>query len=257
LNDNFVRTIKFWCMIGSIIIVIIIAGILIFKYNVEGEKKMAYKLSKITIISTAEGVEDTLDETDQNTWNLKILQNNDVFFTIDKTEFAKENNDLKGVRIENIQVVKKPKLGSTRIYMPNSTEGKLYNYTNDYIVNSTLQYNGAEKNNPKTLEISKDGGIALISFVNSEIGNFKSTEKNIEIKHDATLIPKINDLTNYSGILSEDLKFSVQFDLVIKIDNNEYKGTVKLDLPNGDILTNGKSTLEIKDFSKVVFKRSN
>jgi hypothetical protein len=71
------------------------------------------------------------------------------------------------------------------------------------------------------------------------------------------LIPKINDLTNYSGILSEDLKFSVQFDLVIKIDNNEYKGTVKLDLPNGDILTNGKSTLEIKDFSKVVFKRSN
>ena len=105
-NEYVSRTIKFWSMIGLIIIVLIIAGIIMFKYDVEGEKKLPYKLSKITIISTAEGIEDTSDETDENAWNLNVIQINDVYISIDKTEFANDNQLLSGVRIENIQITK-------------------------------------------------------------------------------------------------------------------------------------------------------
>ena len=64
-----------------IILVILIAGIIIMKYNVEGETNMPYKLSKITIVSTAEGVE---NEEAQEKWNLSIFQNNDLYFSIEK-----------------------------------------------------------------------------------------------------------------------------------------------------------------------------
>lgn len=257
-NEYVSRTIKFWSMIGLIIIVLIIAGIIMFKYDVEGEKKLPYKLSKITIISTAEGIEDTSDETDENAWNLNVIQINDVYISIDKTEFAKENQLLSGVRIENIQVTKSPARGGVRIYMPISTEGRLYNYSNDYLVQSTLQYKGASKSNPKTLEIGNQGGLALISFSNTQLGKFKSVEKNVEIRHDGTLVSKINeflDVNNTATITQQDIEFSVSFDLVIKIDNNEYKGTVSLDLPCGNVITDGTGTVEITDFSNVVFKK--
>lgn len=257
-NEYISRAIKFWSMIGVIIIVLIIAGIIMLKYNVEGEKKLPYKLSKITMISTAEGIEDTSDETDENAWNLNVIQINDVYISIDKTEFADEKQLLSGVRIENIQVTKSPKRGGVRIYMPSSTDGRLYNYTNDYLVQSTLQYKGASKSNPKTLEIGNQGGLALISFSNTELGKFKSIEKNVEIRHDGTLICKINDFsdTNYTQpIVEQDIEFCVSFDLIIKIDNNEYKGTVNLNLPCGNVIVDGTGTMEITDFSDVVFKK--
>lgn len=256
-NEYVSRTIKFWSMIGAIIIVLIIAGIFMFKYSVEGEKKLPYKLSKITIISTAEGIEDTSDETDTNAWNLNVVQVNDLYISIDKTEYAKDNQVLSGVKIENIQIKKSPARGRIQVFMPNSTEGRLYNYTSDFLVQNTLQYKGASKSNSKTLEVGNQGGLALISFANTELGKFKSLEKNAEIKHDGTLISKINESASTEPITEENIKFSVSFDLIIKIDNNEYKGTVNLDLPCGNVITDGTGTLEITDFSNVIFKKYN
>ena len=46
---------------------------------------MPFKLSKITIISTAEGIEDSQNDNNVK-WKLNILQNNDLYFTISKNE---------------------------------------------------------------------------------------------------------------------------------------------------------------------------
>ena len=49
--------IKAFVAITCIILVIIVVGLINFKYNIEGETNMPFTLSKITIVSTAEGVE--------------------------------------------------------------------------------------------------------------------------------------------------------------------------------------------------------
>lgn len=254
-KENVSKTIKFWSMIGIIIIAVIIAGSFMFKYSVEGEKKLPYKLSKITIISTAEGIDDIENKITETPWNLKILQINDLYISIDKTEYAKQNQELRSVKIENIKITKSPKRGGIKIFMPDSSDGRLFNYTNDSLVQSTLQYKGASKSNPKTLEVGKQGGSVIISFANTELGKFVSAEKDVEIKHDGTIISRINSSTSEEPITGEDIKFSVSFDLIMKIDENEYKGTVILDLPIGDIITNGTGTQEITDLSDVVFKK--
>ena len=59
-------------------VILVIVVIIIMKYNVEGEKNMPFKLSKITIISTAEGIEDSQNENNAK-WKLNILQNNDLY----------------------------------------------------------------------------------------------------------------------------------------------------------------------------------
>lgn len=268
-NQNISKSIKFWSMIGIIIIIIIMALIIMINYSIEGEKKLPYKLSKITIISTAEGVEnvknsenenveDSQNEENNRAWELNVIQLNDIYISIDKTEFAEEGELLTGVRIENIKITKTPKIGGIKVYMPNSLEGRIYNYTDDYLVQSSLQYTGASHSNSRNLEVGNQGGLVLISFVNNEIGRFVSEENDVEIKHDGTLISKINQLGNgleNTVISEEDLKFSVSFDLVLQIDNKEYAGNVKLDLPCGELIENGKATIEITDFSDVVFKR--
>lgn len=251
IRENVSRAIKFWTTIGVIIVVLVIAGIIILKYNMEGETRLPYKLTKISIISTAEGIEDTSDETDENAWNLNVIQINDLYISIDRTEFAKEEL-LTGLRIENIEIVKSPMRGHVKPYMPNSLDGRVYNYINDYLVQDKLQYTGAAKSNSKTLEIGNKGGLALISFANTDLGNFTSTEGNAEIKHDGTLLSKINST---EPLKEEELKFSVKFDLIIQIDNNSYKGTVQTDLPCGDLMEKGTAILEVTDFSNVVFKK--
>ena len=53
----------------------------------------------------------------------------------------------------------------------------------------------------------------------------------------------------------EDLKYSISFDVVIDTNIATYRGNVSLDLPVGDILTEGTSQLDEKDCSNIVFKR--
>ena len=58
----------------AILITVLIATIialLILKYNVEGEDNLPFELSKIMVISTAEG-NDIEGEQTENKWNLKI-----------------------------------------------------------------------------------------------------------------------------------------------------------------------------------------
>lgn len=235
--------IKACIAIAVIVLAILVTGIISMKYAIEGEVNMPYTLSKITVVSTAEGVH---KEGAEERWNLSIFQNNDVYFSIEKRKQNKEEL-LEGISIENIQVTEKPAVGEIKTYMPNSLEGRLFSYAEEYIVpENKLTFRGATQSNSKTLEIGNQGGTAVVRFCNTGIGNYVSNEEE-EIKHDGSLLYK-------TETKMEDLHFVVNFDFVIKVKNKSYVSNVSLELPCGEnLLEEGTSSSEItKGF---VFKR--
>ena len=236
--------IKFWIAISILAIIILLVATIMIRYQVEGDQNMPFNLSKIIVVSTAEG-----QETEgERKWNFNIHQNNDVYIYFDKNEnYWGQEKKIESVRIENINITKAPTKGEIKAYMPNSLEGRLYNYSDEYIVNGALEYKGADESNPQTLEIGENGGRALISFSNVGLEQYSSDEDE-EIIHDGTLLKRI-DITN------EDILFDVSFDLVITVQNASYRGNVSLQLPCGNILEEGTSSLEKNDFSDVIFKR--
>ena len=245
MGDNIRKdNIKACIAIAVVILIILLSILYSVRYQVEGEINMPFKLSKITVVSTAEGVE---NEGTAEKWNLSIYQNNDIYFSIEKNERNKEECIVESVSIENIQIVKEPEIGQVRIYMPNSSDGRLFTYTDDTIINDNkLIYKGALKTNNKTLEIGNQGGTVVIRFSNADIGKYISNEDE-EIKHDGTMLAK-TDATN------ENIKFTVNFDVIIKLKNSSYKTNITLDLPSGDkLIEDGTSSQEIVD--NFIFKR--
>ncbi|CDE82748.1 unknown [Clostridium sp. CAG:273] len=134
--------------------------------------------------------------------------------------------------------------------MPNSSEGRLYDYSDEYLVNNSLEYTGAAKSNPKTLEIGSQGGTAYIRFSNTKIGNYTSN-KDKEIVHNGTLLNKI-------GATNEVIKFNVSFDLTIQTDKNKYKTSISnIEMPSGNLIEEGTTQFEKTDMSDLIFKRVN
>ena len=216
------------------------------KYEVEGDKNMPFNLSKIVIVSTAEGVEIE----GKSKWNFNIYQNNDIYFYIDKNnEYLGNSTYIENVRIENIQITKEPTIGEIKTYMPNSLEGRLYSYDNTYIIEEKLEYRGGVKSNSQTLEIGNQGGEALIRFSNTNLGAYSSdTDK--EIIHDGTLLNKLE-------LKKENINFTVSFDFIIEVQNHQYRANIKLEFPYGNIIEEGTAIYEKTDMSDVIFKREN
>lgn len=238
--------IKACIAIAVILLAILVTGIIIMKYYVEGETNMPFTLSKITVVSTAEGVQNA---NAQEKWNLSIFQNNDIYFSIEKNENNKEESMIESISIEDIQIVETPKIGQVKTYMPNSLDGRLFSYSDEYIVQENkLTYKGASKSNSKTLEIGNQGGTALLRFSNNEIGKYISNEDE-EIKHDGSLISK-------TGANIQDLKFKVNFNFVINLKNKSYVSNISLELPcKESLIEEGTCSTEITD--SFVFKRVN
>ncbi|MFR5684702.1 MAG: hypothetical protein ACLUD1_11825, partial [Clostridia bacterium] len=63
-----------------------------------------------------------------------------------------------------------------------------------------------------------------------------------------TLIQKL-DLTN------EQLKGKISFDLTIKLEDKAFKANIILELPYGDILTEGTTSIEKTNMDDIIFKR--
>ena len=105
MNTNLKDKIKMCLAVGSLAIIIIMVFIIVVQYQVEGEKNMPYTLSKITIISTAEGDQETKDT--ENKWNLNVNQNNDIYFFIENNEESKEQALLESVTIQNREITAK------------------------------------------------------------------------------------------------------------------------------------------------------
>jgi hypothetical protein len=238
------QMIKLCVAITTFAIIILLVGMSMIRYQVEGDKNMPFNLSKIIVVSTAEG-----QETEgKQKWNFKVYQNNDVYIYIDKNENYKgEEKTIKSVKIENINVTKAPSKGEIKTYMPNSVEGRIFDYKDEYIVNDKLEYKGAEESNPETLEIGSNGGSLILSFSNTGLDTY-SSDKDKQITHDGTLLEKIK-------VTNEDIAFDISFDIVITVDNCSYRANVAMQMPCGNIIEEGTCNMEKTDMSDVIFKR--
>lgn len=231
--------------LAIIIVTFGVAITIMLKYSQEGETNMPFNLSEIIVVSSAEGI--TKSENPQNyKWNLDIMQYNDIYLHIEKNENYNKNAYIESVSLENFSFTE-PQVGNTRIYMPNSTDGGLFTFDDEYLINRVLTYNGAKNSNTKTLEVSSQGGNVLFRAANTEVGEYISND-DAEIAHNGTLI-------NKTGVSIEDLKYSISFDIVIDTNIATYRGRVNLELPVGDILIEGTSQLDEKNCSNIVFKR--
>ena len=239
------QTIKLVIAIFALVLVITFALIIMMKYEVEGETNMPFKLSKIMIIGTAEGVEK--EESDLK-WDFSIYQNNDIYFYIDQNEeTAQEDLLIKNIEISNIQVTKAPQKGTIQTYMPNSEAGRLYSYDEQFLVQDSLTYKGASQSSSTNLEIGSKGGTAWIRFSNTSIGDY-SSDKDEEIVHDGSLLEKIK-------ATKEEISFEISFDFMIETTENKYKANINLQLPTGDLAAEKTCYLEKTDMSDIIFKR--
>ena len=243
-KEKLKQTIKLCVAVFVFAIIILLVVTVIIRYQVEGDKNMPFNLSKVIIISTAEGT-----ETDgKKKWNFDVYQNNDLYIYLDKNEnYVGDEKVIKSVRLENINITKAPNKGEIKVYMPNSVEGRLYSNKEEYLVNGSLEYKGAGESDSKALEVGSNGGNVLIRFSNTGLGTY-SSDGDKEIVHDGTLLEKV-DATD------EDIKFNISFDLVITVDNCSYRANLNYTLPCGNIIEEGTSSIEQTDFSNVVFKR--
>lgn len=232
---------------GGIVLLLILTAIIItFKYSVEGETNMPFKLSKIVIGSM---VVSSDNEIATDTIENEIVQNNGIYFEIKKNENYKDDAVIKSIEIANIQITKQPKKGNIKIYMPNTTENKKFTYSDEFVLDgNSLTYKGASKSDTTTLEINNQGGIVAIAFANTELGKYTLTAE--ELRIDGTML-------NAMEIADEDIEFSVNFDFIINTEGKKFKANIDLNLPASEITATGKSSLEITDMSKYVFKRVN
>lgn len=249
MDKDRIQKLKF--IIAIFIIVLVVAFVIfrIIKYQTEGEKNMPFNLSKIIVVSTAQK-EDISQENEQNNiWNFNIIQTNDVYISIERNKNnTKKDEKIKNISINNIEITEAPAVGVLKPYMPNSLEGENYKYSDEYVINGSLTYRAADKTDYKNLQIGQNGGSVAISFANKQVGTYSSAD-DTEITYDGTMLSKI-------GITNEQVKSKVAFDLIIELDDGKkYSGRVELDLNCDNLIENGKSQIEITDFSNIIFKR--
>ncbi len=230
--------------LAFLVIIITIVFSIVIKYNVEGEASLPYSLEKILIVSR---IDTKNNEDPSNLWNVSLIENNNIFVYINKSE-KDSKETIKEIKLNNFHITKSPKLGQISIYRPTGDLNNLYEYSEQNYLNSDITYTGAAIDTLKTLEIGNEGGMLGFRVALENIGNYVSNTDE-EIAYNGSLLTKAN-------IPDTDIKFSISFDILITLNSNiTFKGTLNMDLPNDDIITNPDSYLEITDFDDIVFKR--
>lgn len=232
------------CMIIVIIVVILfIVGMLVLRYSVEGETNMPFNLSKITIISTQEGVDDGQTNT---RWSFDVHQLNDIYVYIDKNDAYDKTEIIKSVRVDNFQTEAK-NADNIKLYKPDATEENLIFQFNDEDIIQSLEYTGDVESDLKNLKISNQGGIIAFRCSNNNVAKYQSDEE--EINH--------SELLKKAGVTEEDLKVNLTFQLTITLESGkEYQAEIKTELPIGNVIEEGNTSTEITDLKDVVFKRT-
>ena len=230
-------------ILGIIVLILIIAGIIMLRYQVEGETNLPFELSKMIVVSTAESNE--IEAVADTKWNFSVNQYNDIYLEIQKNDEYPKNINIKNITFENFVIEKNSGAENIKLYRANS-EGKVVE-DEAHLVGSSLTYKGEKETNLDELKISNQGSIILLRSVNQNVCEVRSNDE--EIIHDGTLLAKGN-------ANSEDLNYKLSFDVVIETSRDiKYKGTISIELPTGDVQTQGKTQLEKTDFSDVIFKR--
>lgn len=230
-------------LIIFITIVLFVLGIIVLKYNVEGETNMPFIVSKITIISSVEGIDKDAGE---NRWAFDINQNNDINLYIEKNKQYDKQETIKSILIDNIRVEKTTEKGTINFYRPNTTDSGIYFKNVEENLVQSIEYNGAMQTDLKKLEISNQGGLIMFRVANDKVAEYISNDD--QIVH--------NELLKKANINMEDIKAKLNMDLTIKIESGkEYKANIQLDVPIDGVIEQGMASNEIIDTSNIVFKR--
>lgn len=227
-----------------IVLILAIVGLVILRYNVEGEQNMPFNLSELTVISSAEGIKK--EDSSENKWNVDVCQTNDIYLNIKKNKNYKNTEIIKSIVIKNITIKDHPLIGNIEIYTPKGEE-KIYEYNEENKINDIIKYDGDTKSDINNFKISNQGGTIIFRIINKTGKTYSSNED--ELKHDGTLVNKV-------GIENNEIKFKISFDLVINLESElSFIGNVELELPIGDITTNGVTNLNRNNIKDIVFKR--
>lgn len=241
-SRNSKETIKLILKIILIITVLFVLGIIVLRYMVEGETNMPFNLSKISIISTSDGVSKGIEG---YRWAFDLFQSNDIYLYVEKNESYNKEEAIKNIKLENYNIEKENE-SNINIYKPElDKEKSLFLNTESNKVNSII-FKGSEQSNLKELTISNQGGITAFRISNDNIVEYKSNDE--QINH--------NELLKKAGINNEQLKFKITFDLIIELESGkEYKSEIMLELPYDDVVNKGTTSIEITDTSMFKFKR--
>lgn len=232
------------CIFSVVIsIILMVVFSIMIKYNVEGETRLPFSLSKILIVSTVDG---EIVEDNENIWNIDVTQVNDVYMYINKTNT--KDITLKSITINNFVINKSPKKGALKLLRPTGELSNLYALSEQDYLDEGLVYLGGIIDDMKSLEIGNTGGILGFRLSINDLGSYISNEET-EVIYDGRLLSNLN-------IGEEDLNFEVSFDIIIETsDNIKYKGTTTLNMPVKGFIEKGSENIEIKNFKDLVFKR--
>lgn len=228
---------------GIIAILIFSCIIAIIFYEIEGEKKMPFNISKVSIVSSVEGI----DKQVEGYINSKdINQNNDVYIYIEKNENYKETEVIDSVVINNFVVNKITQKGEYAIYKPTETDIDIFK-NSDENKTKEIKYTGDLKSDIKNMKISNQGGIIVFRYANLNVSEYLSNE----LKELTNL-----ELLNLTNVNEEDLKASISFDLTINLASNaSFKTTINIEVPISGIVKSGKSSEENVNIDDIKFKR--
>lgn len=221
-----------------------IVGMIIFKYEVEGETNMPFRINKIMVVSSCEGVS---KDNPNYWWDLDIVQNNDIYISIAKNKNYGKLEIIDNISFENFNITNKNNKGKVVIYKPSEDNNRVYEHLEQYEIKDKLIYNGSSSTNLKKLEVANQGGFTVFRLSTEDLAEYISNDD--EIKQDATLLEKAN-------ISDDDIKYNISFDIIINLKSGvSYKANINLDMPADGLKSAGTASYEITDLSNVVFKR--
>ncbi len=231
-----------------IIIIIIIAilcvgGMLILRYQVEGESNMPFKISKISIIESVEGTES--QEAEQK-WSFNVDENNDIYIYIEKNSTYGKTEIIESVEIKNISVNKTNEKGIVKFYKPVIDEKRMFiNQEENEITDIT--YNGELESNIKEEKISNQGGIVAFRYAINNISQYSSQDAE-EIDH--------SQLLKLTNITQEDLQTTLTFDIIINLSSGKkYQAPISIEIPTDEIIEKGTVGIDETDLNNIIFKR--
>ena len=232
------------CIFSMIIcILLMVVFSIMVKYDVEGEKQLPFSISKILLVSTVDG---DIVEDNQNIWNIAVTQVNDVYMYITKTN--DEEITIDSISLNNFIINQAPKKGTLKLLRPTGELSNLYSLSEQDYLSEGITYLGGSVDDMKSLEIGNNGGILGFRMSVIDLGSYVSNE-DTEIIYDGRLLSNL-------GVIEQELTFDISFDIIIETsDHVKYKGTTSLKMPVEGFIEKGSESLEITDFTNLVFKR--
>ena len=240
LNERIFHVIM---VIVIIFVILCVTGILVLRYQVEGEANMPFKITKISIIESIEGLE-TPGVTDK--WNLNVNLNNDIYVYIEKNSGYGKTEIIDIIEIQNIKIEKLNEKGETKLYKPVQDDKRMFINSQENEINE-ITYKGELESNIKVLQISNQGGIVAFRYAINNLAQYISQE-NIEIDH--------SKLLQLTGVQIDDLKTTLTFDIKMKlVSGKTFVATVVQELPVEEIIEKGTVGIEITEVEDIIFKR--